>query len=204
VSVASGVKDAGRRVEFTRQIVANSRTTGVEMNTSDILKIVVAQAVVTVFAVLVTYVKLRQDFRQYARQQLFSLSVDRLRRQLSEFYGPLHMLSVANERIAKVAWGTDMWHRVWRDILIPSELKIEDILLSKSELLDEGVLPASFLAFLTHARVARSYLETGQGIEYFDKGIHYPPEFNTDVAAAYEKVKRRYSDAIQGLESSVR
>jgi hypothetical protein len=174
------------------------------MNTSDLFKVVVAQAVVTIFAVLVTYIKLRQDFRQYARQQLFALSLDRLRRQVSEFYGPLHMLSLANERIAKVAWGTDMWHRVWRDILIPSELKIEDILLSKSELLDDGVLPDSFLAFLTHARVARSYLETGQGIEYFDKGVHYPPEFNKDIAAAYEKARSRYGDAIQAFESTVR
>jgi hypothetical protein len=75
------------------------------MNLIDVLKVVLAQAVITAFAVFVAYVKLRQDFTQYARQQLFAARMDRLRRQLSEFYGPMHMLSVANERIAKVAWG---------------------------------------------------------------------------------------------------
>lgn len=64
------------------------------MTASDIEKIVLAQVVVTALAMIVTYVKLRQDFRQYTRQQLFSVRLDRLRRQLSEFYGPMHMLSV--------------------------------------------------------------------------------------------------------------
>lgn len=170
------------------------------MNASDIEKIVLAQTVVTIFAMIVTYVKLRQDFRQYARQQLFSVRLDRLRRQLSEFYGPMHMLSVANERIAKVAWGTDIWHRVWREILIPSELKIEEILLSKIELLDDDALPDSFLAFVTHARLARSYLETGQGLEYFEKGVHYPRQFNKDVAAAYERARTRYNETFKGTQ----
>jgi hypothetical protein len=169
------------------------------MDAADIGKVVLAQTVVTIFAMIVTYIKLRQDFRQYTRQQLFAVQLDTLRRQLSEFYGPMHMLSVANERIAKVAWGTDIWHRVWRDILIPSELKIEEILLAKIELLDDHALPDSFLAFMTHARVARSYLETGQGVEYFEKGVHYPTKFNSDVAAAYERVRTRYQEAFKSV-----
>ena len=172
------------------------------MTASDMEKIVLAQAVVTVFAMIVTYMKLRQDFRQYARQQLFSVRLDRLRRQLSEFYGPIHMLSVANERIAKVAWGTDIWHRVWREILIPNQLKIEEILLSRIELLDDDALPDSFLAFVTHARVARSYLETGQGLEYFEKGVHYPTQFTKDVAAAYERARTRYNEAFKGTQDT--
>ena len=167
------------------------------MDATDIGKLVLAQAVVTIFAVIVAYVKLRQDFRQYTQQQLFVMQLERLRRQLSEFYGPIHMLTLANERIAKVAWGTEMWHRVWRDILIPSELKIEELLLSKIELLDDEAIPDSFLAFLTHARVARSYLETGQGLEYFEKGVHYPTQFNKDVSATYEKVRARYVEAFR-------
>ena len=162
------------------------------MNISDLEKLLLAQSVVTLFAVIAAYVKLRQDFRQYARQQLFSLRLDRLRRQLSEFYGPIHMLAVANERIAKVAWGTDIWDRVWRQILIPTQLKIEEILLTKIELLDEPI-PDSFLSFMTHARVARSYLESGPGLEYFKKGVHYPVEFNKDVASGYEMVRNKYN-----------
>src|SRR4029453_9948178 len=65
--------------------------------------------------------------------------------------------------------GTDIWHRVWREVLIPGELKIEELLLTKIELLEEEAIPDFFLAFMTHARVARSYLETGQGVEYFEK-----------------------------------
>lgn len=165
------------------------------MTISDLEKLLLAQGVVTLFAVITAYVKLRQDFRQYARQELFSMRLDRLRRQLSEFYGPIHMLAVANERIAKVAWGTDIWDRVWRQILIPTQLKIEEILLSKIELLDEPI-PDSFLSFMTHARVARSYLETGPGVGYFEKDVHYPVEFNKDVASGYEMVRNRYNEAL--------
>ena len=86
--------------------LAEAAQRGLKMNISDLEKLLLAQGVVTLFAVIAAYVKLRQDFRQYARQQLFSIRLDRLRRQLSEFYGPIHMLAVANERIAKVAWGT--------------------------------------------------------------------------------------------------
>ena len=166
------------------------------MNITDLEKLLLAQGVVTLFAVIAAYVKIRQDFRQYARQQLFSIRLERLRRQLSEFYGPIHMLAVANERIAKVAWGTDMWDRVWRQILIPTQLKIEEILLTKIELLDDEAIPDSFLAFMTHARVARSYVETGPGFEYFEKGVHYPVEFNRDVASAYETIRNRYNEAL--------
>lgn len=80
--------------------------------------------------------------------------------------------------------------------MIPTHLKIEEILLTRIELLDEGPVPDSFLAFMTHARVARSYLETGPGLEYFQKGIHYPPQFDADVASAYEAVKKRYHEAL--------
>jgi hypothetical protein len=166
------------------------------MNFLDVARLVLAQAVITMFAMAVAYIKLRQDFRQYRARQLFEARLDRLRRQLSEFYG-IHMLSVANSTVAKVAWGTDVWDRVWRDILIPANLKIEEILLSKIELLDEDAIPESFLAFMTHARVARSYRETGMRFEYFEKGTGYPVEFNDAIAAAYKRIRNRYQDAIK-------
>src|SRR5262249_49721453 len=106
-------------------------------------------------------------------------------------------LSIANSTVAKVAWGTDVWDRVWREILIPTDLKIEEILLSKIELLDEDAIPESFLAFMTHARVARSYRETGMCLEYFEKGTGYPVEFNDVIAASYKRIRNRYQDAIK-------
>jgi hypothetical protein len=162
----------------------------------DLQKLLLAQGLVTLFALVVAYVKLRQDFRQYARQQLFSVRLERLRRQLSELYGPIHMLTVANARIAKVAWGTDIWDQVWRQILIPTQLKIEDLLLTKIELLDEHPMPDSFLAFLTHARVARSYVEPGLSVGYFEKGIHYPVQFDQDVARTYEMIRTKYTEVL--------
>jgi hypothetical protein len=59
------------------------------MNITDLEKLLLGQSVITLFAVVVGYVKLRQDFRQFTRQQLFSIRLERLRRQMSEFYGPI-------------------------------------------------------------------------------------------------------------------
>ena len=107
------------------------------MNNLDILKVILAQAVVTLFAVLLSYLKLSQEIRKTKSQKVYDLQLDRLRRQLSEFYGPLYMLSSSTTQLAKATWGTDIWEEVWRGTLIPAHLQIESIILSKIDLLDE-------------------------------------------------------------------
>ena len=68
--------------------------------------IIFTQAVITLFAILLAYVKLSQEIRKARKEKVYDLRLDRLKKQLSEFYGPLHMLSASTTDIAKTAWGT--------------------------------------------------------------------------------------------------
>jgi hypothetical protein len=113
------------------------------------------------------------------------------------------MLTVANSKIARVGWGTDVWDRAWKEVLIPANLKIEEIILAKIELLYEEQIPDSFLAFMTHARVPRSYRETGMRLEYFEQDTGYPMQFNDDIAAGFQKVRNRYQEAMRQADKKL-
>ena len=71
------------------------------MGETEITKIIFAQAVITFFAVLLGYVKLSQEMRKSKSQKVYDMQLDRLRRQLSEFYGPLYMLSSSTTQLAE-------------------------------------------------------------------------------------------------------
>jgi hypothetical protein len=60
-----------------------------------------------------------------------------------DFYGPLYMLTTSTSQIAITAWGTAIWEEVWKDIIVPSHLQIENILVTKINLLDEDEIPES-------------------------------------------------------------
>ena len=81
----------------------------VEMEQISVAKIVLSQAVITVFALFLAYVKLRQEIHKSRGEKLYDLKLERLKRQLGDFYGPLHMLATSTSDIARKAWGTDMW-----------------------------------------------------------------------------------------------
>ncbi len=164
---------------------------------SGVFKIILTQAAITVFALLAAYVKLRQEIRKGRHERVYELSLDRRRRQLSEFYGPLYMLTVSTSNIAKVAWGTDVWDEVWRGIIVPAHQQMETILLTKIDLLDEAQIPKSYFDFLRHASVNRGYLKSGLGKEYFEKRAVYPLEFNEDVAKAYQQKREEFVDMLK-------
>jgi hypothetical protein len=161
---------------------------------SDTVKIIFAQAIITLFAALLGYIKLRQEIRKSKLQKVYEMQLDRLRRQLSEFYGPLYMLSTSTTQLAKAVWGTDIWEDVWRETLVPAHLQIESILLSKIDLLDEQNIPESFLNFIKHSQFNRAYVrrEGYGGMSYFEKLVPYPVDFNADLHAGYERKCREY------------
>lgn len=169
------------------------------MKEADIAKIIFAQAVITLFAVLLGYIKLRQEIRKSKTQKVYELQLDRLRRQLSEFYGPLNMLSTSTTQLAKATWGTDIWEDVWRGTLVPAHLQIESILLTKIDLLDEPDIPQSYLDFIKHSQFNRAYVarEGYGGLSYFEKLVPYPREFNEDVRAGYERKRQEYRQLLK-------
>jgi hypothetical protein len=160
----------------------------------DIVKIVFAQIVITLFAALLGYIKLRQEIRKSRSQKVYEMQLDRLRRQLSEFYGPLYMLSTSTTQLAKATWGTDIWDDVWRGTLVPAHLQIETILLSKIDLLDEQQIPESFLNFIKHSQFNRAYVprEGYGGLSYFEKAVPYPAYFNADVLSGYQRKRGEF------------
>jgi hypothetical protein len=166
---------------------------------SAIVKIIFAQAVITGFAVLLSYLKLSQEIRKSKSQKIYDLHLDRLRRQLSEFYGPLYMLSSSTTQLAKATWGTDIWEEVWRGTLVPAHLQIESILLSKIDLLDEEEIPQSYLDFIKHSQFNRAYVSRPGygGFSYFEKLVPYPAEFNADLQSGYERKRREYRELLR-------
>jgi len=170
------------------------------MGSTEMLTIIFTQAVVTLFAIMLAYVKLKQEIQKSRREKVYELRLDRLKRQLSEFYGPLHMLCTSTTDIAKTAWGTDIWERVWKEIILPAQQQIEGILLSKIDLLDESEIPQSYFDFLKHFKVNKSYRDTGWGVSYFEKGTFYPASFNQDVLNAYQKKRQQYVELLQSVE----
>ena len=168
------------------------------MDTLDILKIVLTQAVITIFALIAGYIKLRQDIYSSVAQLVRTRKLDRLEHQLAEFYGPLHMLTASNERAYQMAWGKDIWSKVFSEVLIPNHQEMEKILVSKLHLVNENPLPESYLDFLNHVRLVRFYKDSGLNPSYFEKDVPYPEQFNKDIAMGYEKLRTEYIAFLSG------
>ena len=151
-------------------------------------------AVVSVGALMFgcTYVALRWTAKERRERDLQRLQLERASEQLRDFYGPLHALLLATRGVNKVAWGTDIWERAWGEIILPSYLQIEIILLTKIHLLEDDEIPASFLDFLQHSMINRSYKDIGLNLDYLDKGVSYPEQFTQDIAKGYEHARSNY------------
>lgn len=162
------------------------------MTTVDILKIVITQAVITVFALIAGYIKLRQDIYSSVSQLARTHKLERIESQLAEFYGPLHMLAASNDRAYQMAWGKDIWPKAFSEVLIPNQQEMEKILVSNLHLVDENPIPESYLDFLNHVRLVRFYKDSGLNPSYFEKDFAYPQQFNKDIAQGYEKVRAEY------------
>lgn len=170
------------------------------MKSTEMATIIFTQAVVTLFAIMLAYVKLKQEIRKSRTEKVYALRLERIKRQLSEFYGPLHMLTTSTTDIAEKAWGTDIWERVWRDSILPAHQQIEAILLGRIDLLDEDEIPQSYFDFLRHFKVNKSYLETGFGVSYFEKETPYPASFNQDLLSAYRRKRKQYVELLESVE----
>lgn len=162
------------------------------MELNDVAKIVIGQSIITVFALLLAYVKLKQEIRKSKVQKVYELKLERLKTQLSDFYAALHMMTTATKQIAQTAWGTNIWESVWKELVIPSNIEVEKILLTRIHLLEEEEIPKSYLAFLNYIKVAQSYSQTGMYKSYFEKEVHYPTQFNEDIFKSYQKKRKEY------------
>ncbi|MFG2144435.1 hypothetical protein ACGFRG_09605 [Streptomyces sp. NPDC048696] len=141
-----------------------------------------------------------------------------IERQLEDLYGPLFFLlheGTASFRDFKETVGRnigiigpsmspedlDTW-LFWVDNdLMPRNAAIQGLLSSKAHLIDAPRMPASYLAFIDHHNSWRvSHLRWKQeGVPYlWHSRTNWPREFERDVIATYEKLKRRQEE-ISGI-----
>jgi hypothetical protein len=109
------------------------------------------------------------------------------------------MLSTSTTQLARATWGTEIWEDVWKGTLVPAQLQIESIILSKIDLLDEQEIPKSYLDFIKHSQFNRTYLSRGGygGLSYFENQVPYPADFNADLHSGYERKRRNYRELLQ-------
>jgi len=167
------------------------------MQAATIITLLVSQFIITIFAILISYLKIRQEIRKFKEEKIYDVKLDRIKRQLSEFYGPLYMLTTSTSKIAKTAWGTDIFKDVRKNILIPSNKEVAKILLTKIDLLEEEEIPESYFQFLNHVNVSSSYIELE--ISYFEKDSFYPMQFNRGVASSYRKKRKEYIELLKSI-----
>jgi hypothetical protein len=169
------------------------------MELTDVTKVIIAQAIITGFALLVGYIAFRQEMSKFKRQRLYDMQLDRLKQQLSELYGPIYMITKSTKPIVEQVWGTDVWNQVWKETIIPSQTRVEDLLLTKIHLLEEKEIPKSYLDFLTHIRVARSYVQSALNQSYFDKQLPYPYQFDEDIEGQYNRLRKNYIELLDSI-----
>lgn len=170
------------------------------MPKADVVTIIVTQSVIFVFALALAYFKIRRDVATAIEKDINARRLERLERQLSEFYGPLYILTQAKRAIADKAWGTDIWWHIREHTIWPMHEEIERILLGRIGLLQEADVPESYIAFLQHCRVDRCYTKSDDIAQYFEKGVPYPKSFDDDVKVAYKKKRAEYDAEILRLD----
>ena len=175
----------------------------------------VAPLVVTVLVALMGY------FATYVNSVRLSQRKDRLERidrQLREFYGPLYALTETAQRswiafrhqidrptgsfwdatpgpsnAEKAAW------RLWmRHVLMPLNLRIESVLIEHADLLEGAEMPRCFLDLIAHIAAYKAVLKAWEDKDYslHISIIDYPTEANRYIKSAYLELKTRQQELI--------
>jgi hypothetical protein len=144
--------------------------------------------------------------------------VERIDRQLREFYGPLYALTETSERswiafrhqvkrphgsfwnaipppnnAEKAAW------RLWmRYVLMPLNLQIEAVLIKHSDLLEGSGMPQCLLDLMAHIAAYKAVLKAWEEKDYslHISVIDYPVEVNRYVKNSYLTLKSRQQELL--------
>lgn len=157
-----------------------------------------AVGIVIIMALALAYFVFRWLALDRPARQRQQTQLARTREQLRDFYGPLHVLAQATRDVGDVAWGTEQWDSVWRETVLPAYAQIESILVNRIDLLDDDEVPPSFLSFLTHSMINRSYRDTGLRPGYFQMDVSYPTAFTQDIAEGYARKRAEYVRLLRG------
>jgi hypothetical protein len=178
------------------------------------LEVAIFGAVVTAIGWLITHILTTSA--ESRRQRLIS-QMEFTKQQLEELYGPLTFLILEGDQTfqdfnAALGWKEDppegyvlseqerqtVFFWVENDFF-PRNKKIQELLSSKTHLIEGEVVPESFLIFLDHYNswyINHLRLQK-QGIEYgWRSKIAWPINFNKDVTDTFKYLKKRHADLI--------
>lgn len=173
-------------------------------------------ASVTIFVALLGFVlKYINDLALAKRKD----KLDRINKQLGDFYGPLYSLLKSNQQ----AWASfrqkykpvrgayfdpdnppteeqvKAWRHYMKAVFMPANEKMYDIIVSKSDLLIEDDMPQCILNLVSHIVVYRAVIknwdlgDTKENVSIID----FPNESREYVYDAFEKLKKEQFRLLQ-------
>jgi hypothetical protein len=171
--------------------------------------LLITQSVLLIVAIVGGFFKLNYDRKLLQSQTAAKIKeiehniikqteLEFIEEQLSAFYGPIQMLLRTNESLFKKSFDTDVWESVRKNILLPNNNKIAEIIVNKIHLLEGNEIPPSFIRFIEHAYLWDAYkdVESGFSQAYFKKNATFPRKFASDIDIGFKVVRQKYHNAI--------
>lgn len=175
----------------------------------------VALVVTTVTAILLALLGYLATYLNNVRTTQRTEQLNRVNKQLNEFYGPLFALTQANDIawrkfreeyspygafFSKSAPPTDEELQIWRfwmqTVFMPSNLRMYEIIVSKADLLIEKDMPECLLLFCAHVAAYQPVLKKWELKDYSEHTslINYPTKELLEYCdKSFERLKAEQS-----------
>lgn len=149
------------------------------------------------------------------REERRRWTLERVERQIRELYGPVVALIDAKQALwaafssnyrpahGSAAYWTDdlplseaekeVWRRWMRDVFMPTNLRLEALILGHMDLFESDTLPVHAVRLLEHVGAYRVVLQQWQdgNFERHISVINYPEEFDAAMRAHYQALRLR-------------
>lgn len=141
------------------------------------------------------------QFEAKTRELTLKSQIEFKERQLSEFYGPIYARLKRGRTIVGL-WKENKLHSITKqfwELARKTNQEIEEIILTKSHLIDGSEIPNSYIQFLTHVPLWHSFLEaTGSvpSIQEFPE-VYYSEDFEKEIYATTDRLKKELQTLYQ-------
>ena len=136
--------------------------------------------------------------------------LDRVSKQLSDFYGPLLALSRATERSWSAfvdahgsmpsAEDRKAHFRLWmREVFMPLNIRMVDVVTNKADLLDEPYVPELLLELCAHVASYRAILKRWEEGDFSETAAKIPfpgPDLNAYAERTFARLKAEQNDLL--------
>lgn len=178
-------------------------------------KLMITTIVTIALAFLGYIVKYLNDIALVERKD----KLDRINKQLGEFYGPLYSLLQSNHQAwlafreknqisgavfdrKKTLVEEDLvnWRHYIKFVFMPANNKIYEVIVSKSDLLVEDKMPESLLKLITHIIIYRAVVnnwELGNFTEHTSI-IDFPNDASEYICTTFDKLKKEQYRLLNG------